>query len=154
MDINNIINTSPMHRGSGSIQKTFHCPKHVSVFHKILSDTNGSQLKFDGWKTMVPFWDGLFSEANSQFLGNVFTTKNIRQHDGDSKIRLNKKNLWQTSSRCLVANFRDRVLRASALDDTQNSLHKHFGRDFSRSPHWWDPYRQGILNSEQYGNFH
>lgn len=67
--------------------------------------------------------------------------KSIRQHDRDSKIRFKNKTLWQTSSRCLVANFRDRVLRASALDDTQNSLH----RDFSRSPHWWDSYHEPIL---------
>lgn len=47
----------------------------MSVFHKILSETNGAQLKIDGWKTIVPFCDGLFSEANSWFLGNVFPKK-------------------------------------------------------------------------------
>lgn len=108
--------------------------------HKILSETNGSQLKIDGWKTIVPFGDGPFSEETHSFQG-MYSQKKYSSARFDSKIRLNKKNLWQTSSRCLVANFRDRVLRASALDDTQNSLHK----DFSRSPHWWDSYHEPIL---------
>ncbi len=37
----------------------------------------------------------------------------IKKHQHDSQKSL---------TRCLLANFRDRVLQASALDDTQNSL--------------------------------
>ena len=75
-----------------------------------LPETNSWHLKIDGWKTILSFWDCLFLGAMLTLIRNAFK-QNKHQHDSRKSI-----------TRCLLADFRDRVLQASALDDTQNSL--------------------------------
>ena len=45
----------------------------TSFFEPTLPETNISHLKMDGWKSIVSFWDGLFSGA-MLVLGSVTPT--------------------------------------------------------------------------------
>ena len=63
------IHVFPTHRGNEMMAPTH---SYLLMVRLTLPETNSSHLKNDGWKTILSFWDGLFSGAKMLVSGSVW----------------------------------------------------------------------------------